>query len=247
MLAVILILCYRDDNPYVTGIRSSLIELTAPALEKVSDVIFTSNKLLNNFSDFFDTYNENKKLKERNDFLEYYFYRYKQVAEENNELRAELNATKELIYPFITAQVIARNSNNFHQEIIINAGSKNGIKKGQMVLSHNNLVGRVIEVSFSTSHILVISDYDSRIPVTGLNSKIHFIASGLNSKLLNADYLGDAKLIENEIIVTNHDSPLIIPNILVGIAILKDGNYFIKPNIDINQLEFVQILQQNYE
>lgn len=238
-----IIINYKHDNPLFNTIRSEALEIIAPIMTKASQAIYFVDDFLNNSKNLFVTFEENKKLKERNDFLEYYFYKYKQISEENSELRKELNSTKELVYPFATAQVIARSNNYLHQEIIINAGNRNGIKKWQMVLFHNNLIGRVISVEANTASVLLITDHNSRIPVMGLNSKVKCIATGQVTNDLICGYLGDDKPLENELVVTRYDNPLIIPNIIIGTIFQKEGNFYIKPNVDISKIEFVQILQ----
>lgn len=243
LLSVIIIINYKHENQLFHTIRAEVLEIIAPAISKVSQVMYFVDDIMNNSKNLFVTFEENKKLKERNDFLEYYFYKYKQVAEENNELRSELNTTKEIVYPFTTAQVIGKSNNYLHKEIIINAGSKNGIKKWQMALFHNNLIGRVITVSDNTSSVLLITDNASKIPVMSLNSKVKFIAAGQSNNSLFCSYLGDSKPEENELVVTSYDNPLILPNIIIGTVFQKDGNYYITPNVDINKIEFVQILQ----
>ena len=40
------------------------------------------------------------------------------------------------------------------------------LKKGMAVLSDNYLIGKVVEVNFSTSRVLLLSDLNSKIPVT---------------------------------------------------------------------------------
>ena len=48
---------------------------------------------------------------------------------------------------------------------IINKGRNAGIKLGMPVLSKGNLAGRVVEVNFISSRILLLNDLNSRIPV----------------------------------------------------------------------------------
>lgn len=246
-LSVTILINYKYENPLFNSMRTEALEILNPILSEASKALYFVSDSMDNATGLFAAFKENKKLKERNDFLEYYFYRYKQIAEENTELRKELNLSKEIIYPYISAQVIARSNNHLHQEIIINAGSNNGIKKWQMVLYHNQLVGRIIAVGLSTASVLLINDHDSKIPVMGLNSKIKCIGTGQVTSDLSCNFLGDDKPEENELVVTSYENPLILPNIVVGSILKKNGNFYIKPNLDLTKIEFVQILQPSNE
>ena len=57
-------------------------------------------------------------------------------------------------------------SSPYLRSIIINRGSKSGIKKGMPVLDKDFLVGRVVETNYLSSKVLLLTDLNSRIPVT---------------------------------------------------------------------------------
>ena len=78
----------------------------------------------------------------------------------------------------IIAKVIIDKQSPFLRSIIINKGSKNEIKKGMAVLSDSYLVGKVVEVNFMTSRVLLLSDLNSKIPVTIEPGGIQSILSG---------------------------------------------------------------------
>ena len=243
ILSIWIITSYRQNHPLYSSIRSEILEFTAPAISTASSALYAVSNFTNNIGSLFTTFEDNKKLKERNDFLEYYFYIYKQIKEENKELRKELNFTNNLTHKYISAQIIAKSNNHLHQELLIDAGSKQGIKKWQMVLANNHLIGRVIEVRHNTASILLVTDHDSRIPAIGLNSKVKFIAAGRALNNLACNYLNDNQLEEGELVITSYDNPSILPNIIIGSVLKKDDIFYIKPSINLNQLEFVQILQ----
>ncbi len=76
-----------------------------------------------------------------------------------------------------------------------------------------------------------------------MNSRSKFIAGGRANNELSCNYLNDKKLDEHELVITSGDNELIIPNIIIGTVFKRDNFFYVKPNIDFSQIEFVQILQ----
>ena len=64
------------------------------------------------------------------------------------------------------AKVLIDKQSPFLRSVIINKGSKNNIELGMVVLDDGYLVGKIVEVNFFTSRVLLISDINSKIPVS---------------------------------------------------------------------------------
>jgi rod shape-determining protein MreC len=126
------------------------------------------------YTTFFKTYKRNqleiKKLRSGNISNEI-------IYNENKEL-------KELIDDFvktsdkILAKVIVDHQSPFLKSININKGSKDEIKIGTNIYDKSYLVGRVIEVNYKTSRVLLLSDLNSNVPVTIAPQNIQAIISG---------------------------------------------------------------------
>ena len=76
------------------------------------------------------------------------------------------------------AKVLIDKQSPFLRSVIINKGSKNNIELGMVVLSEGYLVGKIVEVNFFTSRVLLISDINSKIPVSLQPGDIQAIMSG---------------------------------------------------------------------
>ena len=66
----------------------------------------------------------------------------------------------------------------FLRSIVVNKGSKDGIKMGMAVLDKDYLVGKIVEVNFSTSRVILLSDLNSKIPVLIEPIGVQAIVSG---------------------------------------------------------------------
>ena len=119
---------------------------------------------INFFSAYFNAYEENRNLKIKidelnNDKLNYIFLenenkRLKEIVGENNQISEG-----------IVSRVLIDKEGKFLRSIILNKGSKDGVKLGMVVLEKNYLVGQIIEVNYTTSRAILISDLNSNIPV----------------------------------------------------------------------------------
>ena len=110
--------------------------------------------------------NELKKKKLNNDFL----------VLENNRLRDLINESiqSEDIY----AKVLVDKDSPYLKSIVLNKGSKNNVKLGMAIVDDSYLVGKIIEVNYTNSRALLLSDLNSKIPVLLEPAGIHAVLSG---------------------------------------------------------------------
>ena len=94
------------------------------------------------------------------------------------------------------AKVLIDKQSPFLRSIIINKGSKNNIKLGMIILDENYLVGKVIEVNYVTSRVLLISDINSKIPVSLQPGDIQAIMSGKDKQKGVLQYVRNKNLLE---------------------------------------------------
>ncbi len=90
----------------------------------------------------------------------------------------------------MTARVVAEERGPFAATRIANAGSANGVREGFAAVNEYGLVGRVVRVGEYTSRILLVTDFNSRIPVMGSRSG--------DRALLVGDSASGARLLEPE-------------------------------------------------
>ncbi len=99
-------------------------------------------------------------------------------------LKSENSRLKKLIDEYITetdelvAKVLLDKDSPFLKSIIVNKGSKDKVEIGMAVLDENYLVGKIVEVNYSTSRALLISDLNSKIPIIVEPRNIQSILSG---------------------------------------------------------------------
>ena len=78
----------------------------------------------------------------------------------------------------IFAKVLSDKGSPFLRSIIINKGSKHNITLGMVAMDGAYLVGNVVEVSYLSSRVLLLSDLNSKIPVIVEPNEVFSILSG---------------------------------------------------------------------
>jgi rod shape-determining protein MreC len=148
----------------------------------------------------------------------------------------------------IMAKVLIDKKSPYLRSIVISKGSKDNVKLGMYVLDNMYLVGKVVEVNFVTSRVLLLSDLNSKIPVSIEPGGIESILSGTGEEHGIIKYLKKRQMIqEKSIIYTSGFGGMFKPGIPIGNIIDKAERsefenekkvYFFS---DFSQLKFVKI------
>ena len=161
----------------------------------------------------------------------------------NKKLKESIEAQYSFTYEPIISKVLVDKDSPFLKSIIVNKGSKDNVKLGMAVLDGNYLVGKIVEVNYSTSRALLVSDLNSKIPVGIEPGNIQSILSGTGKQNGKIEYLESEVSIENESIVyTSGSGELFKPGIPIGIYNKKNTEeqtvtFFSK----LSQLTFVKL------
>jgi rod shape-determining protein MreC len=144
----------------------------------------------------------------------------------------------------IFAKVLSDKGSPFLKSIIINKGSKHKINLGMIVLDGEYLVGKVVEVNYLSSRVLLLSDLNSKIPVIVEPNEVFSILSGTGKDYGIIQYSKKYEDIKNQsIIYTSGSGGLFKAGIPIGKI---DGNYLDEEKkveffSDFSQLKFVKI------
>ena len=195
------------------------------------------NNHLNLYNDHYELKKQFKSLRGKeldNEYLKY----------ENEKLRKLIDEyiinTEELV-----AKVLLDKESPFLRSIILNKGSKDKVKIGMAVLDGPYLVGKVVEVNYATSRVLLISDLNSKIPVILEPGDIQSIMSGSGKDNGKIQYFkSDNELNERKIVFTSGSGAIFKSGIPIGeITSGEDIKFF----SDLSQLTFVKVVAFNKE
>ena len=149
----------------------------------------------------------------------------------------------------IFAKVLIDKNSPFLRSVVLNKGSKNNIKLGMAVLDGEYLIGKVVEVNFFTSRVLLISDINSKIPVSISPNDVQAIMSGDGKQNATLQYTQVTDLKNNNedmIVTTSGAGGLFKSGILIGrinfTEISTTNNLKVNIYKDFSQLKYVKVI-----
>ena len=244
-----LIILSRINLPVTNYLSITLNEI----VYRSSFIISVPEKKIKDFSnkikDHYNIYNDYLLVKEKIKILESKKYETQFLEEENKRLKKTIN---EYIYNSeeLVAKVLIDKNSPILKSIIVNKGSKDNIKLGMAVLDGTYLVGKIVEVNYSTARALLVSDLNSKIPVGIEPGNIQSILSGTGKQNGKIEYLETDIIIQDKSIVyTSGSGGLFKPGIPIGIYNKEtEENYEIVYFFSkLSQLTFVKLVSFDEE
>ena len=238
-----LILFSKINLPFTNYLNIGLNEI----VYRSSFIISFPEKKILQFKDIiknhyilYDNYDEikNELEKLKSEKLEIIF-----LEEENKRLKKTID---EYIYNSeeLVAKVLIDKDSPFLKSIIVNKGSKDSVKLGMAVLDGNYLVGKIVEVNYSTSRALIISGLNSKIPVSIEPGNIQSILSGTGKRNGKIEYVESEILIDDgSIVYTSGSGNIFKSGIPIGIFNKNENkSEEVKFFSKLTQLTFVKLV-----
>ena len=245
--SAVLIAFSKINLPGINYLKISLNEI----VYRSSFIVSIPEKKIKEFGirikEHYLLYNEYKSVKEKLTKLESEKYQTEFIINENKRLK-ELIEEYVYISDELVAKVLIDKKSPFLRSIILNKGSKDEVMLGMAVLDKGYLVGKIVEVNYATSRALLISDLNSKIPVSIEPGNIQSILSGTGDDNGKLEYLQeDLEIQDKSIIYTSGSGALFKPGIPVGIVSKKievnNVNFF----SNLSQLTFVKLVSYKKE
>ena len=212
-----LLILSKINLPFTNYLKITLNEI----VYRTSFIVSVPEKkildLSNKIQDHYNVYNDYVLVKEKIKTLESKKYETQFLEVENKRLKKTIN---EYIFKSdeLVAKVLIDKNSPFLKSVIVNKGSKDKVKLGMAVLDGSYLVGKIVEVNYSTSRALLVSDLNSKIPVGIEPGNIQSILSGTGKQNGKIEYLETDILIKDKSIVyTSGSGGLFKSGIPVGI------------------------------
>ncbi len=219
-----------NDGIYrVSAISSSPIKFTEASKDFIINHIFL--------------YKENEKLKLQVKELKKEKLRTSYLETENKKLQQIVQLDKKSAFITVGAKIMLDKNSPYLNSAIINKGSNSGIKLGMPVLSEGHLVGKIVEVNFISSRILLLNDLNSRIPVVISPSGDQAILSGSGKENPILEYLPENfKFDEQSTVYTSGKDGILFSGISIGKIFSQDKRPEVKLFSDPNQIYLVNVI-----
>ena len=239
-------------------------QLTSDVTAVMGRIISKPANALNNFfsdiNNLEDTFKENKRLKEKVDSLAESQAELSVLREENEQLKSELDLQSSLTeYTTMTGTVISRNPDAWIDQVVIDRGSMDGLEIGMSVMSKNGLVGRISEVSPTSSKVTLLSTTAPSSILTSTEimqeeETIFGVLTGFDlerNELVMEQITSEAAIEIGKEVITSGLGGLVPRGLLVGtiteISLDSQGlgqRVYIEPATDFTDIQFVTIINR---
>jgi rod shape-determining protein MreC len=181
-------------------------------VERAGNAVVPRKELLDRVAEL---QQENQQLRLRSMQLE-------TLLQENNRLRNHLQLPKKVQWKTRLARVVAVDPANWWRTIRIDLGSRDGVVTNSPVLTVDGLVGRVSEVGYTHSQVVLVGDPDCRVSVLIEETREHGVieptaSTPLDPTIVELRYLPrHSKLAPGQRVITSGWGGIFPADIVVG-------------------------------
>lgn len=243
--------------PMIQQLTSDVTAVMGRIFSKPTNAI---NNLYSDINHLEDTFTENKRLKAKIDSLAEAQAELSVIRAENKQLKSELDLRSTLTeYTTITGTVISRNPDGWIDQVIIDRGSSDGLERGMSVMSNNGLIGRVSDVSPTSSKVTLLSTTEPSSILTSTqiiqeDETIFGVLTGYDSEremLIMGQVTSESTIEIGQEVVTSGLGGVVPKGLLVGTVaeMSLDGHglgqrVYIEPATDLKDIQFVTIINR---
>lgn len=244
LAAAVLMLVGKMEPAAIERARAHVTDAVAPILDAASRPVDAVQNMIGEGRSLIALREENAQLRDERDKLLQWQMVARELDQENKALRELLRYVPQPGANGIAARVIGDAGGAFARTLILSAGRREGVRKGQAVVTGAGLVGRVQEVGRRSSRLLLLADLNSRIPVVLETSRTRGVAAGNNGEQLRLVHLPQDAVVEpGDRVVTSGHGGGFPPGIPVGvISATGEVGVEIQPFVDPARLEIVRVL-----
>ncbi|EPX77197.1 rod shape-determining protein MreC [Litoreibacter arenae] len=245
VLLLVIFGAWRIDNPRMERFRSAIVDKVVPSFDWALAPVTRVSRMFDDFQSYTRIYEQNQELRRELQQMKSWREAAIQLEQENARLldlnKVRLNAQ----LTFVTGVVLTDNGSPFRRSVLLNVGARDGIQDGWATMDGLGLVGRIAGVGDSTSRVILLTDTNSRVPVTIQPSGQKALLVGDNTLAPPVDIVENVEDVRpGDRVVTSGDGKVFPADILVGqIALGSDRRLRVKLAADYGRLEFLRVLR----
>ena len=242
LLSIFLIFLEKIEIKPLNYFRSFVKDTIYRGSEIVSYPSRTFGNSINFINKHINLNKEYEILKKENETLKNQSLNQDFLILENSKLKKVIDEQVSFFSNLVSSRVMIDKQSPYLNSFIINSGSNKNIKKGMEVLDGKNFVGRIVDVNFFSSRVLLVSDLNSRIPVTIEPSGHQAILVGQGKLQPILHYLPENhKVKQGNTVFTSGKEGIFSPGIPIGEVIYKNENFEVSLFSDLSQIIFVNV------
>jgi len=218
LVGAVLLALATLDPPAFAALRATLAEVTTPISSGVAGAGRGLAAIPQGVSDYIAVHDENEKLHKQLDDAKALLMRARAISYDNRRLRTLLGLRERTADAVVTARLVSSTASSTRRFAVLNAGSWQGVKKGQPVRGPEGLIGQILEAGPNSARVLLLTDPESQIPVRRTRDGMPALAIGRGDGLLDIKSANStaADFLPGDVFVTTGTGGVYAPNIPVA-------------------------------
>lgn len=257
ILIIIIFLCLAVitisfmGSGFTENMKARTLDIFEPVQEKIFSFFNPVTMFFASIGDYIGLRQKYLELEEENAILREAYTRDISIKVENDALRRLLELDIRKDHDMIVAKVIGYYSNSWQSEIMLGAGTNDGVQKGMGVVGSRGLAGIIISAGNNSSRVQLINDPQSSLGVRILSSRKLGLIEGSQEGMVSLEYISaNEGIYKGDIIVTSEYGQYLPPDILIGrISSVSDiagepyRKIIIEPFEDFRSLEYLMVIR----
>ena len=238
---------WRIDSPRVERFRSALVDRFVPSFEWAMAPVTWGIGIVDDFQSYSRLYEQNQQLREELRQMKAWKEAALLLGQKNARLLDLNHVRLDPMLTHITGVVLADSGSPFRQSVLLNVGERDGIRDGWATMDGIGLVGRISGVGRQTSRVILLTDSNSRVPVTVQPSGQRAILSGDNSSIPPLDFLENGDEVRpGDQVFSSGDGGVFPAGLLVGSVVQgTDKRLRVDLAADYQRLDFLRVLRSH--
>ena len=184
VLATVILYSYNlRQKTATTFFERAVLTFAAPFQSSIDGISDTVTDTWGNYLWLVDARQRNLELEQENLRLHAQLQQVQEISLQNERLRKLLAFVDELDRAALPAQVIGVDASNWARTIIIDKGTRAGLRTGLPVVAAQGVVGRIIKIAPSSSRVLLITDASSAVAALIQRTRTRGVARGRGENL----------------------------------------------------------------
>ncbi len=246
-LLLALFVLWRIDSPRVERFRTALVDAVVPSMDWALVPVTKVVGMVEDFQSYTRIYEQNQELRRELQQMKAWKEAALQLEQQNARLMDLNQVRMDPRLTHVSGQVLADAGSPFRQSVLLNVGARDGIRDGWATMDGIGLVGRISGVGERTSRVILLTDSNSRIPVTVQPSGQKALLSGDNSPAPPLEFLENPDLVRpGDQVITSGDGGVFPAGLLVGaVAQGTDRRLRVRLSADYERLVFLRVLRSH--
>jgi len=244
-VALLVISRTSDEAVQFKAARQAVDEVASPPMQLIEWPLSGIRQLSNRLSSHWNASQRVLELEKENRSLRQWEALSRALHGKILRYEKLLNMQGEPLVRVVSTRLIAESRGPFVRSALLRVGRTSGVAQGQAVVDPDGMVGRIVTAGKHSSRVLMLTDLNSRVPVTFEGNLSRAILAGDNSKHPKLIYIHNGFVPPlGTIVSTSGDDGVLPGGLVVGKVIESDAQQNIRVRLfaNLNSIDYVQVL-----